>query len=557
MHVKGRPIFNIPHLSALERIGARYSKASTIPFFNAWSCWSSIPVVNLNCHRFSNLTVVVEVVVHLVALVCLVAGEAQAGPELWAQAKKPRFGLCFLQPHEVQRQLSAPPAAAWVASRNAPKGEDPRNVPATKAADPVMHGHLVAGVVLGRLKLPTWQWQNFLNTTVLKLCAVLPFQPKPQRVVPGDKWHPELEAQLPKSTGTQLFCLVCTTWTFRLSGSVLPAVWPLWVCTTFHQEPLHQAKTNQPWTTQHLAAMNSLYPTAQDPPIPSAAKLTLQRPLAQLHPAHVQLPQATEFPIQQSSAQPIAEVSKPSVRVLWYAAFSTRRPSNSRRNPQQLQPLRLDLRLLRSHPIDRGAMAPSAAMVWGRSWGWLNLKPWKDIFPLQIPSQIHAITQRGMVAHDGTPCLWNIWFVFLSHYQTKLCDSGWDWTSQMFETSQIRVNNWASLITCSFSTQPTTLHPVRTCRLVVSTPRPGSPWFINGGTQLSSTINTQQTTFFWDWHASTGGQNLLPLVLECFKKLEKVLRSQDQSNYTGKEAPNSAGGRKSMYQMPAAVAIEQ
>ena len=153
-------------------------------------------------------------------------GEAQTGPELWAQAKKPRFGLCFLQPHEVQRQLSAP-AAAWVASRNAPKGEDPRNVPATKAADPVLHGHLVAGVVLGRLKLPTWQWQSFLNTTVLKLCAVLPFQPKPQRVVPGDKWHPELEAQLPKSTGTQLFCLVCTTSTFRLSGSVLPAVWPL------------------------------------------------------------------------------------------------------------------------------------------------------------------------------------------------------------------------------------------------------------------------------------------------------------------------------------------
>ena len=66
-------------------------------------------------------------------------------------------------------------------------------------------------------------------------------------------------------------------------------------------------------------------------------------------------------------------------------------------------------------------------------------------------------------------------------------------------------------------------HPVRTCRLVVSTPRPGSPWFINGGTQLSSTINTQQTTLFLRWHASTGGQNPLPLVLQCFKQPEKVL----------------------------------
>ena len=267
LHFKDRQIFKTYLNWKLVHATPRHLQ---FPLFNAWSCWSSIPVVSLNFHRFSNLTVVVEVVVHLVALVCLVAGEAQAGPELWAQAKKPRFELCFLQPYEVQLQLSAQPPAAWVASRNAPTGEDPRNEPATTVADPVLHGHLVAGVVLGRLKLPTWQWQSFLNTTVLKLCAVLPFQPKPQRVAPGDKWHPELESQLPKSIGTQLVCLVCTTSTFRLSGSVLPAVWPLWVCTIFHQEPVHQAKANQPWTTQHPAAMSSLYPTAQDPPILSA-----------------------------------------------------------------------------------------------------------------------------------------------------------------------------------------------------------------------------------------------------------------------------------------------
>ena len=128
-------------------------------------------------------------------------------------------------------------------------------------------------------------------------------------------------------------------------------------------------------------------------------------PLATPHPAHARLPLATEFPIQQRSAQPTAEVSKPSVPILWYAASSAKCPLNPPKNPQLLQPLRLDLQLLRSHPIDHRAMAPSAAMVWGRSWGWLNLKPWKRHFPSTdtfASSRHHKEEWWHMMAHDGT-----------------------------------------------------------------------------------------------------------------------------------------------------------